>query len=641
MSEQVENLIQAQPADDQWDPGQVDRLVRELGALRDQMLQLEADAAETLQQIPAERRASARNLLHYVGLRRHDIRELQEQLVQHGLSSLGRCESYVMENVEAVLGILSKHTTHAATRLPNCQVPVGFRGGRERLRQSTERLFACSNRFEPLIMVTMPSEAALDYELVRDLLDAGMSVMRINCAHDNPRAWEAMLQNLRRAEAELGRSCRVAMDLAGPKIRTGPIEDGPRVIRWKPRRDEFGAVTAPAKIWFSSPDKEGCPDDADTFVPVDEAWWQDLDVGDALRLVDARGRKRQVRILKTSDHGCLAECDASAYVTPQTLVKRVTRGTAEGSKSQKKVEKLGRLDLIPPKAGYLVLHEGDRLLITGPDHLGRAAQYDEHGRQRSLARISCTLPEIFSSVRVGDRVLLDDGKITAVTEEAGMHRLIVRITRARDQGVRLRADKGINFPDTELKLPALTSTDIEHLEFIARHADIVSYSFVRRPEDIRQLHQQLTRLGKPELGVILKIENRQAFENLPLLLLEAMRCSPATGVMIARGDLAVECGWERLVEVQEEILWMAEAAHMPVVWATQVLEGMAKTGVPSRAEITDAGMGARAECVMLNKGPNVVDTVRTLNQILRLMQQHQVKKRATFRRLHVAESSFG
>jgi len=242
---------------------------------------------------------------------------------------------------------------------------------------------------------------------------------------------------------------------------------------------------------------------------------------------------------------------------------------------------------------------------------------------------------------VGDRVLFDDGKITAVTEEAGSQRLIVRVVRARDQGVRLRADKGMNFPDTDLHLPALTETDIQHLEFVASHADMVSYSFVRRPEDVRQLHEHLTRLGKPDLGIILKIENRQGFENLPLLLLEAMRCSPTTGVMIARGDLAVECGWERLVEVQEEILWMAEAAHMPVIWATQVLEGMAKTGVPTRAEISDAGMGARAECVMLNKGPNVVDTVRTLNQILRLMQQHQVKKRSTFRRLHMAEGAFG
>jgi pyruvate kinase len=103
--------------------------------------------------------------------------------------------------------------------------------------------------------------------------------------------------------------------------------------------------------------------------------------------------------------------------------------------------------------------------------------------------------------------------------------------------------------------------------------------------------------------------------------------------MIARGDLAVECGYERLAEVQEEILWAAEAAHMPVVWATQVLETLAKTGRPSRAEITDAAMGERAECVMLNKGPYILDAMRTLDDILSRMQSHQAKKRSLLRAL--------
>ena len=103
--------------------------------------------------------------------------------------------------------------------------------------------------------------------------------------------------------------------------------------------------------------------------------------------------------------------------------------------------------------------------------------------------------------------------------------------------------------------------------------------------------------------------------------------------MIARGDLAVECGFERLAEVQEEILWVCEAAHMPVIWATQVLETLAKTGLPSRAEITDAAMGERAECVMLNKGPHILDAMRTLDDILRRMQAHQSKKRPLLRAL--------
>ena len=83
--------------------------------------------------------------------------------------------------------------------------------------------------------------------------------------------------------------------------------------------------------------------------------------------------------------------------------------------------------------------------------------------------------------------------------------------------------------------------------------------------------------------------------------------------MIARGDLAVEVGFERLAEVQEEILWLCEAAHVPVIWATQVLESVAQTGQPSRAEVTDAAMAERAECVMLNKGPHIGEAVRALD----------------------------
>ena len=108
---------------------------------------------------------------------------------------------------------------------------------------------------------------------------------------------------------------------------------------------------------------------------------------------------------------------------------------------------------------------------------------------------------------------------------------------------------------------------------------------------------------------------------------------PKVGVMIARGDLAVECGFERLAEVQEEILWVCEAAHVPVVWATQVLDTLARRGVVTRAEVTDAAAAQRAECVMLNKGPHADLAVRMLDDILRRMSSHQEKKTAMLRRL--------
>ena len=235
-------------------------------------------------------------------------------------------------------------------------------------------------------------------------------------------------------------------------------------------------------------------------------------------------------------------------------------------------------------------------------------------------------------LRKGDRIWFDDGRIGGVVTRRGTQRVDVEITQARDSGEKLAPDKGINLPDKGLDLPALTDKDIVDLVVATQLADMVGLSFAQSAGDARAVHAQLVRLGVPQLGLVLKIETRRGFDHLPELLLAAM-AFPTAGVMIARGDLAVECGYERMAEVQEEILWACEAAHMPVIWATQVLESMARTGLPSRSEITDAAMGERAECVMLNKGPFIVEAMRMLDDILRRMETHQSKKRPLLRAL--------
>ena len=158
-----------------------------------------------------------------------------------------------------------------------------------------------------------------------------------------------------------------------------------------------------------------------------------------------------------------------------------------------------------------------------------------------------------------------------------------------------------------------------------------------RPTTSASSGQLLEPLGDAQPAIVLKIETRRGFENLPAMLLEAMK-SPRCAVMIARGDLAVECGFERMAEVQEEILWLCEAAHVPVIWATQVLETLAKEGLPSRAEVTDAAMAHRAECVMLNKGPYILQAVKVLDDILRRMHGHQAKKTSMLRELRLVSS---
>ena len=209
------------------------------------------------------------------------------------------------------------------------------------------------------------------------------------------------------------------------------------------------------------------------------------------------------------------------------------------------------------------------------------------------------------------------------------------ITQAPPEGARLRAEKGINLPDSVINTPALSAKDLADLEALHPHVDMLGLSFVRSAEDIEELYAHLNRLNAKEVGVVFKIENTQAFDNLPRILLSSLQ-RPHVGVMVARGDLAVEMGFERLAEVQEEILWLCEAAHVPVIWATQVLEGLAKNGQPSRAEVSDAVMSGRAECVMLNKGPYIVSTVQFLNGILERMTAHQSKKRSMLRKLSVS-----
>ncbi len=198
----------------------------------------------------------------------------------------------------------------------------------------------------------------------------------------------------------------------------------------------------------------------------------------------------------------------------------------------------------------------------------------------------------------------------------------------------MQKEKGINFPGTALRLSPLTPDDLKNLDFVSEHADIVSYSFVQEPKDIAFLQSELIkrRPDRPPMPIVAKIETQLAFDNLPDLIVQAAGANPFA-VMIARGDLAVEVGYERLSEVQEEILWLCEAAHVPVIWATQVLESLVKRGMPSRGEFTDAAMAQRAECVMLNKGPFIQEGIVVLDNVLRRMETHQHKRSTQLRPL--------
>jgi pyruvate kinase len=614
-----------------WTPHAVAPLLARLAGLIDEMLALERQAAPLLAGLTADHLLSARNLLHYVALRRQDLRDVQEELIPRGLSSLGGCESHVMATLVAVIEALRRLAGLPSDALPVVTPdPLDAGQSRELLARSTERLFGPSRADQSAyIMVTMPSEAAANRDLIAQLVAHGMNCMRVNCAHDDEVAWGQMIEHLRSVCREQGRVCSVLMDLGGPKVRTGPIVPGPAVIKWSPTRDVSGHVQAPAKIWFRQADSSAePPGPVDAVVPVEAALLEQWQAGDELRFHDSRGHERRVRLTQCCGEAALGESSATAYLVPGLELERRDRAV-------RRTTPAGRIAAFPARPSELTLRPGDQLILGDSERMGRAARLDAQGQQISPAEIGCTLSSVLADIAVGDRIQFDDGRITARTLEVRTGEVLLEIVSASASGSRLRADKGINLPDTSLHLAALTDKDRRDLDFVVAHADIVGYSFVRSAADVRQLQAELAARGRADLPIVLKIENRQAFESLPALLLASLR-GPASGVMIARGDLAVELGWERLAEVQEEILWMCEAAHLPVVWATQVLETLAKTGLPSRAEITDAAMAVRAECVMLNKGPHILEAVRVLRDILDRMRDHQMKKRPMLRRLQLA-----
>jgi pyruvate kinase len=606
-------------------------LRNDLLSVRRGLIERERRFSKQLATLPSSRRDSARNLIHYLALRRYDVRELQERLAGVGLSSLGRSEAEVMPSLERLLWILGRLVAPSAARGECPTTPQESRGRRVLARNADALFGPPPGHRDVRIMVTMPSEAAGDYALVRELVARGTDCMRINCAHDDAEIWSRIAAQLDRARRELSRPCQLLIDLSGPKLRTGEIVPGPRVLKWRPSRDRLGRVVAPARIWLTpSHSPEPPPREGDSVLMVPGDWLSRTRTGARVVFTDARRKERSILLRGSVGSSRLGESSETAYVVPGTSLRLKGGG--------KHLEGTASVSSVPPIDGAIRLQAGDRLVLTRSAAPGTPPRIDRRGALLAPARVPCTLQEIFPQVKAGERIWFDDGRIGGVVRRARSDELVVEITQCGEHGSVLRSDKGINLPDSDLRLSGVTAKDLEDFGCAVKHADLIGMSFVQREKDVANLRHRLHAAGADHIGIVLKIETRRAFERLGELALAALR-EPRSGIMIARGDLAVECGYERLAEVQEEILWVCEAAHLPVIWATQVLDSLAKRGQPSRAEITDAAMGERAECVMLNKGPHIVKAVQVLDDILRRMQAHQVKKTAMLRRLAVAFGS--
>ncbi len=488
------------------------KAIKKLSALVKDMKLAEEKYSAVLADLHPHFKLSGANLIHYLVLRSNEVRHLQEFLHQQGLSSLTNLESHTLFQVRNVLGWLQ-----GTSRISRNNSVCDFKTAVDLQEKHAEQLLGeFPNQDRPHIMVTFSVDMIKDRKLVEEMLNEGMTVARINCAHDSSEDWMKMINVLKKAIAKTGKPCRIYMDIAGPKIRIKSIK------------------------------------------------------------------------------------------------------------------------AIKPKENLeLPVWEGKELILTSPEK--PAVKLNKKGKtDRDVVILEPK--ELISMMRKGERIFFDDGKFEAKVTKEGKDFVIVRIIRISAKKHFLKPERGINLPDSDLTIPTLTEEDKANILFICQHADMVGYSFVSGTEDIDLLRAEINKyVVHRRPAIILKIERLSAIQHLPNLLLNGMK-DEALGVMIARGDLAVEIGFERLSEIQEEILWICEAAHVPVIWATQVLETLNKTGFATRSEITDAAMSVKSECVMLNKGKYIVKTIQTLDDILTRQTGHLDKKRYIMRPLGIAKT---
>jgi len=609
--------------------GAFDKLISQVENLKRFVVLQTQPWTEVLFKVPPDHRQSAENLLHYLALRSEDIRPLQDRLARLGLSSLGRVESHVLATIDAVLRNLYLMSGKQPSELNTMDIYEAFDAGSYRLEQNTIQLLGTYPQKRRVhIVVTMSKHAAEDDALLLQLLKAGMNCMRINCAHDEPSTWSRMIENLGRAKRATGLSCRILMDLGGPKLRLGSMTTEPGVIKVKPERTPGGHVANPARIWLGTAEATASMAPvADAILVMARQWIAAAREGDRVRFRDARGSRRCWRISKVAVDGCWAEARKTAYLTNGVVLSLQHAKNSPGQDAE--------IDSLPLKDSVCLLRNGDVLHVSALGVPGTPAKHDDKGKLLQPGSVPLAVPEVYRDAKKGEPIYFDDGRIGGVIEESGPEQLQVRITHTRKPVEKLEGGRGVNLPDTDLQLPALSDRDMRDMKYAAQNADMIGLSFANSVNDVRSLRRRLQAMGSREVGVVLKIETKRGFSRLPTMILEAMRF-PSFGVMIARGDLAVEVGYERLCEVQEEILWICEAAHVPVIWATQVLEGLTKQGHVTRAEITDAAMSQAAEAVMLNKGTHIIEAVEMLDDILQRMQGHHSKKRSMLRKLHLA-----
>ncbi|WP_346135126.1 pyruvate kinase [Lentzea roselyniae] len=236
-------------------------------------------------------------------------------------------------------------------------------------------------------------------------------------------------------------------------------------------------------------------------------------------------------------------------------------------------------------------------------------------------RVSTTYKELAKDAKVGDRLLVDDGKVGLVVVDVEGSDVVCEVT----EGGPVSNNKGLSLPGMDVSVPALSEKDIEDLEFALQlGVDFIALSFVRSPADIDLVHQVMDRSGGKRLPVIAKIEKPEAVDNLEAIVLAF------DGVMVARGDLGVELPLESVPLVQKRAIQIARENAKPVIVATQMLDSMISNSRPTRAETSDVANAVLdgADALMLSGETSVgryaIESVKTMGRIIEAVETESV-----------------
>jgi pyruvate kinase len=577
-----------------------------LSRLREQML-----SREVILPSCGPYETSCLNMQDFLTLKKHDLSRVQGMLSSLGLSSLGKAHFHLMYTIERELKLLERilGIVHDAPEA-HC---IGFDEAYERIKERARFLKSNdSSSFAPSVMITMPSDAADDALFYESLLSARVDLCRINTAHDTAEVWKRMADLVRRINTNERKEnpLKIYVDLAGPKFRTGPLKQVSGSFKINPRRTErFLIVPASSHALTMREQQEGSKTISPATVVVNDAFYGRLRNAGRIGIEDSEGRERKCKILSWDDAVCAVEAKKILIDEDTTLFI-----------VQKKKSFLANPVNFMMKDEEVRLFVGDRLFVTTLACPGEVVR-DERGYD---AIIGCIGDDFLPFVRIGETLYIDDGLVGLEVEEKRGEGLLCRVTVTKPSGAVLKAQKGINFPDSEIEIAALTETDRKNLDEVIEFADIIGISFAQNRDDVEELKAYLAESGRKKVGIVAKIETKRAVKNLPMILLSLIP-HPHSGVMIARGDLAIEVGFEHLPRIQSEILDLCESAHIPVIYATQILEKLMKKNLPSRAEIIDASSAQRADCIMLNKGPFIQHAVKVLQDILASMQRQSLK----------------